>query len=156
MSIDTIERVEKFIQDDILTPDSYYGIFTSLNEDQRELGSGPYLEISVEAFTDKLLGTKPGTATQREEGVIVLGIFDVKASGKRTLFEIRDKIRAATIDPTLPSKLKKLYPAVGELGTIVFYEISQRPPVEVNRSNSGIGWRKLDVLISYIKDYNVS
>lgn len=156
MSEDTIKRVEAFSISDIFTPNNYLYELESLNQALRNQGSGPYINLSIETFTDIPYSTKPGIAGRQEEGVVVYQISDRVGSGKRSLYIIRDKIKSVFIDPTIPSKQKKLEPATGEDGQIVFYEISQRPAVDVGRSSSRSSWKRLDVLVSYKKYYNVT
>lgn len=156
MSVDTISRVETFSVSDIFTPNSYIYELESLNRNYRDQMSGPYINLAVETFTDKLFATKPSQATQREEGVVVYEIFDRVGSGARDLYTIRDVIRDAFRDVSIPSKLKKLEPTAGQEGQIIFYEISQRPAVDVRRSSSRSSWRRLDVLVSYTKYYDVT
>ena len=156
MSEDTIMRVEAFSKTAIFSPNSYRFVLESLNQSLRDQGSGPYINLSIETFTDIPYATSPGVAGRQEEGVAVYQIFDRMGSGKRSLYIIRDKIKSVFIDPTIPSKQKKLDPAAGEHGQIVFYEISQRPAVDVGRPTSRSSWKRLDVLVSYKKYYNVT
>ena len=156
MSEDTISRIDQFSIDNIFTPNSYVYEIESLNRNYRDQGSGPYINLAVEVFTDKLFGTAPGTATQREEGVVFYEIFDRIGSGTRDLYIIRDKIRNVFRDPSIPSKLKKLDPTGNQEGQIIFYEVSQRPAVDVSRTSSRQGWRRLDVLVSYTKYYSIT
>ena len=156
MSEDTISRIDQFSIDNIFTPNSYVYEIESLNKNYRNQGSGPYINLAVEVFTDVPFSTKPGVAGRREEGVAVYEIFDTKGSGKRSLAQIRDKILAKFIVPANPSKQRKLFPTGSEKGTITFYQISQRPAVDVSRSGSRHDWRRLDVLVSYTKYYDVT
>ena len=147
MSLDTITRFETKVNTDLVTGLSYLLVYESLNEDYEE-GSGPYIKFFVEPFSDHIHGEEAGEKGYFEEGVCVFQIFDEKGSGTRDLYTYRDAIRDNFRDAYL-------YPTGVQEGTIYCYEISQRPPVEVNNRDSYTNWMRLDVLISYKKLYNV-
>jgi len=153
MSIDTIERLVDFTECEISIPNGYYVIDASLNEGLPEQGSGPFIVLNVEEFSNDVVAVKrAGSVGYLEEGVIIYNIFDEKGSGTRDPYVMMDVIRDSFRGDSDAGGYKKLYDS--DNGTIAFYEISQRRPVEVNRSNSGIDWVRHDLLVSYVKYYD--
>jgi hypothetical protein len=146
MSVDTIERMDDKVNTDLEIGEGYYVVYESLNEDLPEQFSGPFISFSVETFTDSVVNDTD--ASFMEEGVLVFQIFDEKGSGTRDLYTYRDVIRDNF-------RQQQIQSGVGEYGMIILKEISQRPPVEVRRGYGEINWVRLDVLISYVKCYEV-
>ena len=156
MSYDTPERVDTFVQNSIMTPNNILGFFGSTNSNHREQGSGPWIFTDTETFTDTAnIVFESQKAGFFEEGVVVIQIFDEKGSGTRALYTIYGQIRDALRDLTNPSKLFKLRPTGSQEGTITFNTITQRPVVEESRRISSRDWHRLDVLISYNKNYTL-
>lgn len=148
MSVDTITRFEDKANTDLVVGEGYYIVYASLNEDLPEQASAPFINMSVETFSDNLHGIKTGEKQYFEEGVVVFNVYDEKGSGTRDIYTYRDTIRDNFRDAYL-------YAGVGEEGTIYCYQISQRPPVEVEREDGGRDFIRLDVLVSYKKYYDV-
>ena len=157
MSIDTITRVESYCISNIFTPNSYRYILESKNEALREEGSGEFVRLTIETFSDTLESTVSSSSAGRmEEGVVVLSVYDRKGSGTTNLYGIRDKITEAFQSAGNVSKQVILLPTGGEKGSIYFYEVSQRPAVDVNSSRDRREWRRLDVLVGYKKSYSIT
>ena len=148
MSVDTEERTIALINSLIITPNSYYLVDESLNENLRAQGSGPYISVSFDIFSDMLSGLKTGEKQYMEEGTVIFEIFSTTGTGTRELSIIRDKIRNAMRD--LLST-----PTVGQEGTIYYFDISQQPVFTDQRHNSQKSWKVLRVFLNSKKSYDV-
>jgi hypothetical protein len=148
MSQDTEVRTIALINSLIVTPNGYYMVDESLNEDLRDQGSGPFISVGFDVFSDHLSGLKVGEKQYIEEGTVIFEIFSEKGTGTRELAIIRDQIRNGMRDYTST-------PTVGQEGTIYYYDLNQQPVFDDFRHNSTKSWKVLRVFLNYTKAYDV-
>ena len=155
MSVDTITRIASFIDTNITVPNSYEMIDLTLNESwvgEENQGSGPWIQFDIEEFDDDIAAVGDSANDYFENGVVVFNIFDEQGSGTRDPYTIKDVIRDAFRANPRKGGLTAL---LGSGGNIMFTNITYRPFVVVDRSNSDLPWHRHDILVNYQKVYEV-
>jgi hypothetical protein len=147
MSLDTIERIESRIEDEIESNYSRYVIYESLNEDLPDQGSGPFIKVFIEPDTDYLDGIATGEKMYTEFGSVVFQIFDEEGSGTRDLHTIATEIRDSMRDVLM-------YPTGSQEGTIHLQEYEERASA-ISIKSGGRNWKRKDVFVGYQKSYDV-
>lgn len=152
MSLDTITRVETYLEDNVWTPNSYDFENFSVNE-YNDHGSGPWVRVIVTPSSTALSGVEAAEHNLLEEGVVTLQILQEKYAGNRNNYIVAKTIRDTFV--TVPQL--KLGPGVGEEGTIHFYNFDQRgQPVDEPREDSEDPWLRLDIYIAYKKYFDIT
>ncbi|MCM8527312.1 MAG: hypothetical protein NE327_12400 [Lentisphaeraceae bacterium] len=152
MSLDTITRVETYLETNIWTPNSYDYENFSINE-VNDHGSGPWALVIVTPASTAVSGMEAAEHNLLEEGVITIQIFQEKYAGNRNNYTMAKTIRDTLV--TVPQL--KLYPTGSEEGVIHIYNLEQRgQPVEVEREDGEDPWIRLDIFVAYKKYFDIT
>lgn len=151
MSLDSITRINDYFDTAVSIPNGLYTIHVDKNEAiEDDMGGDVWVRVSTEASDDDMTGQSLPKLCYKESGVFIIEIFCAKGLGNMNLYgpnAIITIIRNAF-------RNKKLQPASGEEGVILFEKISTTRSFE-QPSRGGRAYFRNDVFIPYQKNYQL-